>query len=108
MLEADVFKITLLELSRAFQAEELPVKMVLLLLDGIWFTCPEKRVTVTRVSEVIQKIMENSVRLSVPLKAKLSSISVYSRWPHRGQQKPSGHCVRNSHFQQSSSEPNCF
>ena len=67
-----MFKITLLELHRAFQVEDLPVKMVLLLHDGIWFTCPAKRVTVTRVSEAIQKIMENSVRLSVPLKVELS------------------------------------
>jgi len=70
MLEADVFKITLLELYRAFRAEDLPVRMVLLLHDGIWFTCPDKRVTVTR--EAIQKIMENSVRLSVPLKVEMS------------------------------------
>ena len=42
MLEADVFKITLLELHRAFQDEDLPVKMVLLLHDGIWFTCPNR------------------------------------------------------------------
>jgi DNA polymerase I-like protein with 3'-5' exonuclease and polymerase domains len=72
MLEADVFKITLLKLHRAFQADNLPVKMVLLLHDGIWFTCPNERVTVTRVNEAIQKIMENSVRLSVPLKVGLS------------------------------------
>jgi DNA polymerase I-like protein with 3'-5' exonuclease and polymerase domains len=71
MLEADVFKITLLELHRAFLDEDLPVKMVLLLHDGIWFICPSKRVTVTRVTEAIQKIMENSVRLSGPLKVEL-------------------------------------
>jgi DNA polymerase I len=72
MLEADVFKITVLELHRAFRAEDLPVKMVLLLHDGIWFTCPSKRVTVTRVTEAIQKTMENSVSLAVPLKVELS------------------------------------
>jgi len=71
MLEADVFKITLLELHRTFQRYGLPVKIVLLLHDGIWFTCPEKRVTVTRVEEAIQKIMEDSVRLSVPLKVEM-------------------------------------
>ena len=70
MLEADVFKITILALHRAFKAEDLPVKMALLLHDGIWFTCLEKRVTVTR--KAIQKIMENSVRLSVELKVELS------------------------------------
>jgi len=68
MLEADVFKITLLELHRTFKVSNLPVKIVLLLHDGIWFTCPEERVTVTRVKKAIQKVMENSVRLSVPLK----------------------------------------
>jgi DNA polymerase I-like protein with 3'-5' exonuclease and polymerase domains len=49
----------------------LPVQIVLLLHDGIWFSCPEDRVTVTRVTEEIQKTMENSVRLSVPLKTEL-------------------------------------
>jgi DNA polymerase-1 len=72
MLEADVFKITLLELHRAFRAEDLPVKMVLLLHDGIWFTCPAERVTVSRVNEAIQKILGNSVNLSVPLNIELS------------------------------------
>jgi len=71
MLEADVFKITLLALYRSFRCSSLPVEIVLLLHDGIWFTCPAERVTVTRVKEVIQKIMENSVRLSVPLKVEL-------------------------------------
>lgn len=59
MLEADVFKMTLLELHRAFRAEDLPVQMVLLLHDGIWFTCPGDRATVARVKEAIKKIMEN-------------------------------------------------
>ncbi len=72
MLEADVFKITILELHRAFKAENLPVKIVLLLHDGIWFTCPAERVTVTRVSEAIQKIMEITVRPSVPLKVEVN------------------------------------
>jgi len=61
----------LLELHGAFLAENLPVKAVLLLHDGIWFTCQAERATVVRVSQVIQKIMENSVRLSVLLKVEL-------------------------------------
>ncbi|MBI5250190.1 MAG: hypothetical protein HY912_11910 [Desulfomonile tiedjei] len=69
MLEADVFKITVLELHRAFKSTGLSVKKVLLLHDGLWFTCPSERATVARVKEAIKKIMENSVRLSVPLKA---------------------------------------
>jgi DNA polymerase I len=73
MLEADVFKITLLELHRAFKSTGLPVRPVLLLHDGLWFTCPAERATVARVTEEIQKIMENSVRLSVPLKVELMS-----------------------------------
>jgi DNA polymerase I len=72
MLEADVFKITMLALHSAFRAENLPVQMVLLLHDGIWFKCPEKRVTVARICETIHKIMENSARLSVPLKVELN------------------------------------
>jgi DNA polymerase I len=72
MLEADVFKITLLELHRSFQSTDLPVKMVLLLHDGIWFTCPAERATVARVAGEIKKIMENSVGLSVPLRVELS------------------------------------
>lgn len=72
MLGADVFKITLLALHRAFRVENLPVKIVLLLHDGIWFTCPDDRATVARVTGEIKKIMENSVGLSVPLKVEVS------------------------------------
>jgi DNA polymerase I len=72
MLEADVFKTTLLELHRAFKSTDLPLKIVILLHDGIWFTCPNERTAVARVKEVINKNMENSVRLSVPLKVELS------------------------------------
>jgi len=68
MLEADVFKITLLELHRTFNDAGLAVRIVLLLHDGLWFSCPAERATVARVSQVIKNIMENSVRLSVPLK----------------------------------------
>jgi len=72
MLEADVFKISLLELHRSFKGARLPVQIVLLLHDGIWLTCPEERATVARVKDAVSKIMENSVRLSVPLKVELS------------------------------------
>jgi DNA polymerase I len=71
MLEADVFKKTVLELDKAFKQENLPVEIVLLLHDGIWFTCPAESATVARVADEIRKIMENSVRLSVPLKVEL-------------------------------------
>jgi len=71
-LEANVFKIAV-GVARVFQSAGLPVKMVVLLHDGIWFTCPEGRATVARVKESIQEIMENSVRLSVPLKFELVS-----------------------------------
>ncbi|MBM3302565.1 MAG: hypothetical protein FJY85_21770 [Deltaproteobacteria bacterium] len=72
MLEADVFKITLLELHRVFRSSNLTIRILLLLHDGIWFTCPAERATVARVTKEIQKTMENSVRLSVPLKVELS------------------------------------
>jgi DNA polymerase-1 len=71
-LEADVFKITVLELRRVFERTGLPMNIVLLLHDGIWFTCPDDRATVARVSEDIRKIMENSVRLSLPLKVEVT------------------------------------
>jgi DNA polymerase I-like protein with 3'-5' exonuclease and polymerase domains len=60
-----------LELNRAFQVSNLPVEIVLLLHDGIWFTCPAERATVARVAQEIRKTMNNSVRLSVPLKVDL-------------------------------------
>ena len=41
MLEADVFKKSVLELDKAFKQQTLPVDIALLLHDGIWFTCPE-------------------------------------------------------------------
>jgi len=80
MLEADVFKITVLELHRQFRAENLPVQIVLLLHDRIWFTCPKERVTVTRLKKEIQKIMENTVRLSVPLKVEMSPLRDTPKW----------------------------
>jgi DNA polymerase I len=42
MLEADVFKKTVLELDATFKREGMPVEMVLLLHDGIWFTCTQE------------------------------------------------------------------
>jgi DNA polymerase I len=65
MLEADVFKKTVLELDAAFRREELPVEMVLLLHDGIWFTCPQD--LREKAKAKIKLVMENSVSLSVPL-----------------------------------------
>jgi DNA polymerase I len=65
MLEADVFKKTVLELHAAFRREELPVEMALLLHDGIWFTCPED--IREKAKALIRKVMENAVPLSVPL-----------------------------------------
>lgn len=40
--------------------------------DGIWSTCLVDRASVARVEEVVARIMENAVRLSVPLKVELS------------------------------------
>jgi DNA polymerase-1 len=51
MLEADIFKVTLLQLHQAIQSSSLPVKIALLLHDGIWFTCPERRATVALVAD---------------------------------------------------------
>jgi DNA polymerase I len=65
MLEADVFKKTVLELDAAFRRNGLPVEMVLLLHDGIWFTCPQR--LEEPVKALIRQVMENSVPLSVPL-----------------------------------------
>jgi len=75
MLEADVFKITVLELHRAFKTAGLSVT-ILLFHDRIWFTCLDERATVARVKEAINKTMENSVRLSVPLKVEPTWIRV--------------------------------
>ena len=65
MLEVDVFKKTVLKLYTAFKREGLPVKMVLLLHDGIWFTCPCD--TQEKARALIRRVMENFVSLSVPL-----------------------------------------
>ena len=65
MLEADAFKKTVLELDAASKREGLPIEMVLLLHDGIWFTCP---VEIREDAQaLIKQVMENSVPLSVPL-----------------------------------------
>jgi DNA polymerase-1 len=65
MLEADVFKKSVLELDNAFKRESLPVEMVLLLHDGIWFTCSEE--ICQDAKELIRQVMEMAVELSVPL-----------------------------------------
>ncbi len=65
MLEADVFKKTVLELDVAFKRDSLAVGMVLLLHDGIWFVCPQE--LHERAKVLIKQVMENSVSLSVPL-----------------------------------------
>ena len=65
MLEADVFKKSVLELDKAFKRENLPVEIVLLLHDGIWFTCPEGYVE--QAKRLIKDTMENAVQLTVPL-----------------------------------------
>jgi hypothetical protein len=40
--------------------------------NGIRFTHRDDRATIVRLGEVIKEIMENSVKLSVPLKVELS------------------------------------
>jgi DNA polymerase I-like protein with 3'-5' exonuclease and polymerase domains len=71
MLEADVFKLTVLEPHRAISSSNLPLMMVLL-HERLWFACPDKIATVARAGAAIQKIMENSERSSVPLEVELS------------------------------------
>jgi len=65
MLEADVFKKTILELDAAFKREDLPIEIVLLLHDGIWFACQEE--IWEYVKPLIRRVMETAVPLSVPL-----------------------------------------
>lgn len=67
MLEVDVFKKTVLELDKTFRQQALPVQMVLLLHDGIWFTCPNNLDTIKTAKRVIRHVMENTIPLSVPL-----------------------------------------
>ncbi len=67
MFEVDVFKKAILELDRAFRIKALPIRMVLLLHDGIWFTCPADDDFVDEAKHVIREIMEGSGGLSVPL-----------------------------------------
>jgi DNA polymerase I len=65
MLEADVFKKTVLELDAAFRRQSLPVEIVLLLHDGMWCACPQE--IQEHAKALIRQVMENSVSLSVPL-----------------------------------------
>jgi DNA polymerase I len=65
MLEVDVFKKTVLELDTVFKREGMQVEMVILLHDGIWFTCPHE--IQEKAKALIKQVMENSVTLSVPL-----------------------------------------
>ena len=70
MLEADVFKKTVLELDRAFKRDGLPVEIILLLHDGIWFSCPQE--IREEVTVLIRQVMETAVELSVPLEVDFS------------------------------------
>ena len=65
MLEADVFKKTVLELDRAITREGLQIRIVLLLHDGIWFACSEG--TQHEAQRLIKQVMETAVELSIPL-----------------------------------------
>lgn len=67
MLEADVFKKIVLELHRVLEREHLPVKMVFLLQDGIWFICPNDPAILRQAKQMIKDVMQNSVQLSVPM-----------------------------------------
>ena len=60
-----MFKKTVLELDTAFKQEGMQAEMVLLLHDGIWFSCPQDLREKARAT--IKQVMENSVSLSVPL-----------------------------------------
>lgn len=60
-----MFKKTVLELDAVFKREGLPIEMVLLLHDGIWFECPQDMQE--GAGAVIKQVMENAVPLSVPL-----------------------------------------
>ncbi len=54
-----------MELDAPIKRENLPVGIVPLLHDGIWFTCPHD--TREKAKALIRQVMENSVALSVPL-----------------------------------------
>ena len=60
-------------LDAAFKRESVPVEMVLLLHDGIWFACPEE-IRCKRPKTLIKQVMENSVSLSVPLVVTLTDV----------------------------------
>ncbi|MGO9571907.1 MAG: DNA polymerase [Desulfomonilaceae bacterium] len=68
MLEVDVFKQTVLAVQDAIKGKGLPVRIAMLLHDSIWFTCPIEAEMVRRAKEVIQEVMEKTVKLNVPLK----------------------------------------
>ena len=72
---ADIIKIVMIELADAIRAVRLDAHMILQVHDELVFEV--RREDVDKVIEIVKPVMENTVRLSVPL---LTSAAVGKNW----------------------------
>lgn len=63
---ADIIKKAMVEIYNEFKDKNLKAKMVIQVHDELVFDCPKEEFNI--VKEIIQRVMENTYKLSVPLK----------------------------------------
>jgi DNA polymerase-1 len=72
---ADLIKVAMVKVDRAFKAEGLKAEMILQIHDELLFDTP--RDEVERVKEIVKREMENAMDLGVPLEV---SVGVGVNW----------------------------
>lgn len=68
---ADIIKLAMINVDRAFSREDLDVKMLLQIHDELVFELPEKEVGNAR--EIVRREMESAMKLDVPLEVNFSA-----------------------------------
>lgn len=63
---ADIIKKAMVEIYNEFKDKNLKAKMVIQVHDELVFDCPKEEFDIVR--EIVQRVMENTYKLSVPLK----------------------------------------
>src|SRR5699024_2362711 len=74
---ADIIKVAMIEMDKKLREEKLEAKMLLQVHDELIFEAPEHEIDT--LNQLVKEVMENTVELSVPVKAD-SSLS--DSWYH--------------------------
>ena len=64
---ADILKIAMINMSKRLKEEEMEATMLLQVHDELVFEAPKSEIP--KLEQVVREVMENAVKLSVPLKA---------------------------------------